>query len=106
MAYAVAAFFRDGMTSKRNFVFAVIAASSLRLLFSTISGALFYADLASVSSNDTTLAIFNFMGGSALLYSFAYNILYIFTTTVLTIYIGLIIFKRVKLLYQNFVDNN
>jgi thiamine transporter len=106
MAYAVAAFFRDGMTSKKNFVLAVICASSLRLLFSTISGALFYADLATVSSNDTTLAIFNFLGGSALMYSLAYNLLYITSTSILTIYIGLAVYNRIKLLYQNFVDSN
>lgn len=106
LAYAVAAFFKDGMTSKKNFVIAVVVASSLRLLFSTISGALFYADLATVSSNDTTLAIFNFLGGSALMYSLAYNLLYITTTTLLTIYIGLLIFSRMRLLYQSFVESN
>ena len=106
MAYAAAAFFKDGMQSKYRFVLAVLVASSLRLVFSTISGALFYADLATVSSNDTTLAIFNFLGGSALFYSLAYNLMYITTTTILTIYIGLAIFNRLKLLYHSFVDNN
>ncbi|MDO9629589.1 MAG: energy-coupled thiamine transporter ThiT [Acholeplasmataceae bacterium] len=115
MAFGLSGIFKDGLKEKKKFVYAVLFVSGIRLISSTISGVILWGSSIAYASEQVALGndshnlatrLFAFVGDNLVLYSFGYNFIYIFTTSVAVIGIGLLIFKRLQVISQNLEESN
>jgi thiamine transporter len=115
MAFGLSGIFKDGLKHIYKFLYAVLFVSFIRLVSSTMSGVLLWSSSILYASQEVQLGneshsiatrIFQFVGDNLVLYSFGYNFIYIFTTTLSVIIIGLIIFKRLQLIYNQLESSN
>jgi thiamine transporter len=104
-AFGLSGLFKDGLNQPIQMIKAILFVSVIRLISSTISGVILWQSSILYASEQVNLhgeapnlatRIFAFVGESLWLYSFGYNFIYIFTTTLAVSLIGLLIFKRVK----------
>ncbi|MCF7930023.1 MAG: energy-coupled thiamine transporter ThiT [Acholeplasmataceae bacterium] len=115
MSFGLSGLFKDGLKSKKTFMIAVISVSIIRLISSTLSGVILWGSSIRYAASEVALGnetqnlatrIFSFVGENLWLYSFGYNFIYIFTTGLSVILIGLLIFKRLQVLSQNLLERN
>jgi thiamine transporter len=104
-AFGLSGLFKDGLNQPIQMIKAILFVSLIRLVSSTLSGVILWQSSIIYASEQVNLhgeapnlatRIFAFVGESLWLYSFGYNFIYIFTTTLAVSLIGLLIFKRVK----------
>ncbi len=115
MAFGLSGLFKDGLKKRKTFVLAVISVSIIRLISSTLSGVVLWGSSIEYAASEVALGnetqnlatrIFSVVGENLWLYSFGYNFIYIFTTGLSVIIIGLLIFKRLQVLSQNLLERN
>jgi len=115
MAFGLSGLFKDGLKNRKSFIVAVITVSIVRLVSSTLSGVILWGSSIKYASSQVALGaeshnlatqIFSAVGDNLWLYSFGYNFIYIFTTGVTVIIIGLLIFKRLQIVSNHFLINN
>jgi thiamine transporter len=115
MAFGLSGLFKDGLEKKQRFVIAVLVVSAIRLVSSTISGVILWGSSIAYASEQVALGneshnlatrIFAGVGDNLILYSFGYNFIYIFTTSVLVIGIGLLIHKRLQTVSNHLLESN
>lgn len=104
-AFGLSGLFKDGFSSKLNMIKSILFVSAIRLVSSTLSGVILWQSSIIYASEQVNLhgeapnlatRIFSFVGERLWLYSFGYNFIYIFTTTISVGLIGLLIFNRVR----------
>jgi len=104
-AFGLSGLFKDGLSKPFQMIKAILFVSLIRLVSSTLSGVILWQSSIIYASEQVNLhgeapnlatRIFAFVGESLWLYSFGYNFIYIFTTTLVVSILGLIIFSRVK----------
>ncbi|PKK97281.1 MAG: hypothetical protein CVV58_02050 [Tenericutes bacterium HGW-Tenericutes-3] len=115
MAFGLSGLFKDGLKQRKTFIIAVVSVSVIRLLSSTLSGVILWGSSIEYASSQVSIGaeshnlatrIFSAVGDNLWLYSFGYNFIYIFTTGVTVIVLGLLIFKRLQVLSYHFIENN
>ncbi len=115
MSFGLSGLFKDGLKKRKIFVIAVISVSLIRLISSTLSGVILWGSSieyaasqvsSGVEAQNLATRIFSIVGENLWLYSFGYNFIYIFTTGLSVIIIGLLIFKRLQVLAQNLLERN
>jgi len=115
MAFGLLGLFKDGLKNRKSFIVAVITVRIVRLVSSTLRGVILWGSSIKYASSQVALGaeshnlatrIFSAVGDNLLLYSFGYNFIYIFTTGVTVIIIGLLIFKRLQIVSNHFLSNN
>ena len=108
-AFGLSGLFHDGFKHKLNLIKATLFVSLIRLVSSSLSGVLLWSSSIEyaneqvengVESPDLATRIFSAVGNNVWLYSFGYNFIYIFTTTVLVLFISLLTFKRLQSLVE------
>lgn len=115
MAFGLSGLFKDGLKRRKTFILAIISVSAIRLISSTLSGVILWGSSIEYATSEVALGnetqnlatrIFSVVGKNLWLYSFGYNFIYIFTTGLSVIIIGLLIFKRLQVLSQNLLERN
>lgn len=113
MAFGLSGLFKEGFNKKLKFIGAFVLVSLVRLISSTISGVILwssgikFASAAVEEGADPDLAtrIFAFVGENIWLYSLSYNVIYITSTLIVTLLIGLLSYKRLQDITQDyFID--
>lgn len=115
MAFGLSGLFKDGFKEKKKFVLAVLVVSAIRLVSSTISGVILWGSSIAYASEQVELGneapnlatrLFAGVGNNLVFYSFGYNFIYIFTTSVVVIGIGLLVYKRLQTISLNLLESN
>lgn len=111
MAFGLSGLFSEAFQKKSKFILSFIVVSIIRLISSTISGVIFWGSSiqyavgqvdAGLEEANIATKIFAFVGNDLWLYSLGYNFIYIFTTFVASILIGLVTYKRMKMLKEDY----
>lgn len=111
-AFGLSGLFHDGFKKLSNVINAVIVVSAIRLISSSLSGVILWSSsieyaITAVESGDIepniATQIFAFMGNNLWLYSLSYNFTYIFTTTILVLFVISTSFKRLRSLSEQFL---
>lgn len=102
--FAVAALFSKSLEKRSHFVYAVITAFTIRWASSTIVGAILWATYA--DGHEWTSNLLTSLNNNALLYSGVYNITYNITTAFVIIFIGLISFRQLRDIKNNYLTEN
>lgn len=113
MAFGLSGLFKDGLSKKYRFVYAFVIISVIRLISSTISGVILWSSSIEYATSQVELGeananiatrIFSFVGSNIWLYSLGYNFVYIATTLATSLVIGLLIYKRLQMLNQDYFN--
>jgi thiamine transporter len=111
MAFGLSGLFKEGFKTKTKFIYAFVLVSIVRLISSTISGVILWSSSISYAvdqveqgeaNQNIATQLFSFVGNKIWLYSLGYNLIYIVTTLIVTLAIGLLSFKRLQAITQNY----
>jgi len=103
MAFGLSGLFKNGFNKFSKYLNAILLVSFIRLISSTLSGVILWSSSIIYASeqvalgnesHDLATSIFSFVGNNLFLYSFGYNFIYIFTTTLLVSIISFLTHKR------------
>ena len=111
MAFGLAGLFSEGFKKKSRFIYAFIAVSVVRLISSTISGIILWSSSITYAvnqveqgeaSDNIATRLFSFVGNKVWLYSLGYNFIYILSTLIVTLIIGLLSYKRLQVITKEY----
>lgn len=100
--FAITGLFKQGLEKRSSFILGTVTAISIRWASSTIVGAILWVSYA--TSHDWTTNLLGSLNGNALLYSGIYNIIYNFTTAIVLILIGMLSFKQLGAIRENYLE--
>lgn len=107
-AFGLSGLFHRALSSHVKLIGSILFVSAIRLVSATLSGVILWsssieyamAEVENGGEANIATRIFAFMGESLWLYSFAYNFLYIFTTSALVILVSVLIRKRLLVIVE------
>ena len=112
MAFGLAGLFKEGFKKKSRFIYAFITVSVVRLISATISGVILWSSSINYavsqveqgeSSGNIATRLFSFVGNKVWLYSLGYNFIYILSTLVVTLVIGLLSYRRLQAITEDYI---
>ncbi|BCR35959.1 energy-coupled thiamine transporter ThiT [Mariniplasma anaerobium] len=111
MAFGLSGLFKEGFKTKAKFIYAFVTVSIVRLISSTISGVILWSSSITYAvdqveqgeaNQNIATQLFSFVGNKIWLYSLGYNLIYIVSTLIVTLIIGLLSFKRLQAITQDY----
>lgn len=111
MAFGLSGLFKEGFKQKSKFIYAFITVSLIRLISSTISGIILWSSSIKYAVDQVEQGeagenigtrIFSLVGNKVWLYSLSYNFIYITTTLIVTLSIGLLSYKRLQVITEDY----
>ena len=111
-AFGLSGLFYDGFKNVSKMILAILCVSGIRLVSSTLSGVILWSSSIQYATEQVELGneqanlatrLFAFVGDNLWLYSFGYNLIYIFTTTLVVILLTLIMSKRLNQLVSRYL---
>lgn len=111
MAFGLAGLFKDSFKYKLHFIYAFVFVSVVRLISATLSGVILWGSSIEYATQQVeqgeaneniATQIFSFVGNNLWLYSLGYNFVYVATTLATVLVIGLLIYKRLQMLKNDY----
>lgn len=99
--FSVTGLFRQGLKKRSHFVYALIIAFTIRWASSTVVGAILWATFA--TGHEWTNNLYVGLNSNGLLYSGIYNMIYNITSFSLVSFIGLMTFKQLGFMRDNYI---
>ncbi len=107
-AFGLSGLFHKALSNHVKMIGSMVFVSAIRLISATLSGVILWSSSIEYAMSEVenggnpniATRIFASVGESLWLYSFAYNFIYIFTTTVLVIVVGIVTRKRLLLIVE------